>query len=366
MGSPSSSGARERIASSRALSDSVFRARRFLLSAAEDDFAELCHEMVFPRFAGFTGASEEQSSDVFARAELSSVLLDIATLEAPDTECAATWRSLARKGADYVAQAKLTDRAGGWSYFPGLPELPPDLDSLAVALYLFTRIAPEHADLCQEPIRLALANQRADGSLETWIVAPSDGPQQRQAMERGIRDYWGTGSDADVLARFAHALSCFDGLRFRDVVARIIPLVLGRQHPDGHWDVSWYYHPYYGTALCLRVLRKYQGAEHAVRRAVQFLRSSQNPDGCWGRGQMSPMDTALALWALHCAGETPTNGRGAVDGLIEMQATEGFWTGAPWIQMGIGRASGKATRVATYGSTILTTAYCLRSMLRAC
>jgi len=365
MGSASSSErSGERIASDREVSDSLSRAQRFLLSAAEDDFVTLCHEMVFPRLAGFTGATEKQSSDVFARAELCSVLLDIAALEAPDTGFAATWRAVARQGADFVARAKLKDRAGGWSYFPGLPELPPDVDSLAAALYLFTRIAPEYAELCQEPIRIALANQGTDGSLETWIVAPSDGLQERQAMERGIRDFWGTGADADVLARFCHALSCFDGRRFREVVTRIIPAILARQHPGGHWDVSWYYHPYYGTALCLRALREFPEAEHAVRRAVQFLRSSQNPDGCWGRGQMSPMDTALALWALDCAGETPVNGRGAIDGLIEMQAAEGCWTGTPWIQMGIGRARGKPIRVATYGSTVLTTAYCVRSILR--
>ena len=29
---------------------------------------------------------------------------------------------------------KLTDRDGGWSYFPDLPELPPDLDSLSAAM----------------------------------------------------------------------------------------------------------------------------------------------------------------------------------------------------------------------------------------
>jgi squalene-hopene cyclase-like protein len=319
--------------------------------------------MLFPRLAGFTGATDTQSCDVFARAELSSVLLDIAALEPSDTGSAAIWRSLAREGADHVARAKLADRAGGWSYFPGLPELPPDLDSLAAALHLFTRIAPEHAGLCREPIQIALANQGADGSLETWIVAPSDGGQQRQAMERGIQQCWGTGSDPDVLARFAHALCCFDRERYRDVIARIIPIILSRQDPDGHWDVPWYYHPYYGTALCLRALRAWRQGDDAVERAVHFLRSSQGLDGCWGRGQMSPMDTALALWALDCAGETPVNAEGAVEGLIAMQAAEGSWTGMPWIQMGIGRAQGRPWRIATYGSSVLTTAFCLRSLL---
>lgn len=342
----------------------ISRARRMLLSAGEGGFPELRHRMMFPRAAGFTGATEEQSSDVFARAELSSVLLDIAALEPPDTAYAAAWRTLAREGADHVARAKLGDRAGGWSYFPGLPELPPDVDSLAVALNLFTRIAPEHAHLCQEPIRIALGGQRPDGSLETWIVADSDGPRQRQAMERGIREYWGRGPDVDVLARFGHALSAFDRERFRDAVARLVAVILAQQHRDGHWDAPWYYHPYYGTALCLRVLREHPEAEPAVRRAVRFLRESQNEDGCWGRGQMSPMDTALALWALDCAGEPPANACGAIDGLVQMQASEGGWTGAPWIQMGIGRASGTPTRVATYGSPVLTTAFCLRSILR--
>jgi squalene-hopene/tetraprenyl-beta-curcumene cyclase len=292
--------------------------------------------------------------------------LDIADLESPDADFAPAWRALARQGAEYVAQARLKERAGGWSYFPGLPELPPDLDSLAAALLLFARIAPGLTGLCQEPIGLALANQQADGSLETWIVAPRDGPAQREAMERGIRYYWGKGSDADVLAHFGHALLTFDSRRYGDTVARIIPVIVSKQHPDGYWSVPWYCGPYYGTGLCLRLLRECRQAEAAAGRAVQFLRDSQNQDGCWGRGQMAPMDTALALWALSCglAPERPRGQERALDALIEMQASQGCWTGAPWIQMGIGRAGGNITRVATYHSTTLTTAFCLRSLLQ--
>ena len=53
-----------------------------------------------------------------------------------------TLQEIAHREARYVAQATLKGRAGGWSYFPDLPELPPDLDSLSAALHLFARVAP--------------------------------------------------------------------------------------------------------------------------------------------------------------------------------------------------------------------------------
>ncbi|HEY3838953.1 MAG TPA: hypothetical protein VGL72_20410, partial [Bryobacteraceae bacterium] len=151
------------------------RASAYLLAQAEQQFAEVRHVMHFSRAAGFTGVSEQQSSDIFARATLAHLFLDIAQLSGR-TELAMLFRGIARGEADYIARSKVANRAGGWSYFPGLPELPPDADSLAAALSLFVRIAPEHVELCREAVEIVLAGAGPDGSLETWIVAPNDVP----------------------------------------------------------------------------------------------------------------------------------------------------------------------------------------------
>jgi hypothetical protein len=49
--------------------------------------------------------------------------------------------------------------------------------------------------------------------------------------------------------------------------------------------------------------------------------------------------------------------------LHERQLGDGSWYASPWIRMEIGRATGKILHVATYQSTILTTAFCLRALL---
>jgi squalene-hopene/tetraprenyl-beta-curcumene cyclase len=349
---------------SSALATACDAARAYLLAQVDAHFLEVRHTMGFPRAAGFSGASDMQSSDVFARAVLAGVLLDIADLA---EQWAPTMREIGRREARYVAEAKLRDRAGGWSYFPGLPELPPDADSLAAALALFTRIAPEHTALCVEPLDLALAAAREDGSFETWIVAPRDGPAERAAMTRGIELFWGRASDVEVVAHLCHAVSRFDPAAHRESLDRATAFITSQQRPDGAWAATWYCGPYYGTGLCVRALRERAGTEAstaAIERAVRFLRGSRGADACWGDGQMAPMDTALAIWALHEADGLAGLPRAdeTIDALARMQATEGSWTAAPWIRMGIGRATGRIARVATYSSATLTTAFCLRAL----
>ena len=160
-------------ASTTQSADAVERASAYLLIQAEQQFAEVRHVMKFSRAAGFTGLSEVQTGDIFARATLANLLLDIAAL-APTAGFASAFCSIARQEAEYIASAKVRNRAGGWSYFPGLPELPPDADSLAAALSLFVRIAPEYTELCREPVEIVLGLAHANGSFETWIVAPQD------------------------------------------------------------------------------------------------------------------------------------------------------------------------------------------------
>src|SRR5262245_45893459 len=186
----------------RSLDDAIDRAHGFLFAQAEEEFAETRHDMTFPRAAGFSSLRERQSSDVFARAVLGSVLAEIADLDPERSERSIALRRIARREADYVASKKMRRCEGGWSYFPDLPELPPDADSLAAALSLFSRAAPEHVELCRRPIDLVLAGARPDGAFETWIIAPADPSAVRERMEWGVRCCWGTDVDLEVVAHF--------------------------------------------------------------------------------------------------------------------------------------------------------------------
>ncbi len=350
-----------------AIRKSVTRAKRYLLAQARQDFAETRHEMFFPRLAGFRGGKELHSSDVFARAVLACILLDIIDLDADDNSGSQPLAAIVSREADYVAQAKLSDRRGGWSYFADLPDLPPDVDSFSAALRLFARAAPEHIPLCREPLQLALDTLLPDGSLETWLIAPQDHHKSRRRMQKGIKKFWGDGIHLDVCAHFYLALSDYDNELFSDILHQGARFIIDNQNPDGSWEATWYWGTAYGTALCLSFLDRINCAEEAHRRAIDFFLKSQRHNGGWGTWEAVPLDTALALRAIMMLDTRPhpnVIGR-AVDFLLDYQCYEGHWNPSPWIKMDVGRAQGHRTHTLTYQSATLSTALCLRSLLQA-
>jgi squalene-hopene/tetraprenyl-beta-curcumene cyclase len=329
------------------------RAWEFLVARALEGFPDSRHEMNFPRAQGFTGESERQGCDNFARAVLGSLMLDLGELR---TEWASEARAIAEREAAYGAASKVTDRAGGWSYFPGLPELPPDLDSLAAVTSLFARASRDHLPLCEEPIALALSQRKEDGAIDTWLVAPSDAPNKQMTMKRAIAMCWGNTVDADVLARFYRALALLDGARYEGEITAGAMLIESLQGDDGAWLVPWYAGPYYGTTLCLEMLWECGKGEAAVEKATGFLQNAAE------NVPLSPMSAALTLWGLHAAGEEISGFQRAINLIGSTQREDGSWPAEPWIQMAMGRAAGRVARILTWGSTTITTALCLRTL----
>lgn len=338
-----------------AVRQAVERGWRFLQAEGDAGFPDAGHEMNFPHAQGFTGRTERQRSDLFARAVIGGLLLDLADVD-PDRAAAA--RMLAARQADHVAAGRVDDRAGGWSYFPGLPELPPDLDSLAAASALFARVAPQHLPLCEGPIGLALAQCRAHGTIDTWLVAENDPPQAKAVMHRAIALCWGSTVDVDVLARFHRALLRAGG-GVSDVVAAGVRHVESAQCADGAWQGTWYAGRCYGTSLCVELLAAADASSAGLSRACSFARQGL------GGAALSPVDTALCLWILHIAGEGAAGHPQAVERLAGMQSSDGSWPEEPWIEMAMGRARGRVTRILTWGSRSVASALCLRALAAA-
>jgi len=344
--------------------DAIDRARDYLLTQAAAGFPEVRHTMRFLRRAGFRLRTETQSSDVFARAVLGALLLDIAELMR-DAAAANTFRDLARREAQYVASARLQDRAGGWSYFPDLPDLPPDADSLGAALALFARAAPELARLCEEPVALALKTQGDDGSIETWILADKDSGALRKRMLKGIAHHWGRDRAVDVVARFIRALQLHDPRCHRDAIDRGLRFVRQSQQPDGAWLGEWYAGPYYTTMLALDVLDIHGADAASAARAAAMVYANRRDDGGWGKWQSVPLDISIALWLLACVDRAAYRGaiRRGLRRLLDYQTQLGFWNPSPWIKMDVGRARNKVLHTLTHQSETLTTALCLRTLL---
>ncbi|MBS1112117.1 MAG: squalene cyclase [Nitrospirae bacterium] len=349
-------------------SETVRKAKEFLLRESKSGFPETRHVMYFPHQAGFTGETEKQFSDVFARAVLANILLDIAGLEEQDEQFRATLHDIAQRESLYIAEAKLRDRAGGWSYFPDLPDLPPDVDSLAAAALLFARIAPEYKPLCEEPVNIVLnSNISQDHSVKTWIIAPTNTDIQRQTMIRGIDQYWGNTVDVEVCANFYLALLAYDRQCYGKLVLKGAKYILSRQSDNGVWNSTWYWGYAYGTGLCLRLMHALKTGDDSVKRAIHFFMESQKHDGGWGwdTRQTVPLETALAVWLIVHSGIDikQTIIERAAEYIISNQSQDGSWDASPWIKMEVGRVNDNLKHTLSYQSITLTTAYCLRSLL---
>jgi squalene-hopene/tetraprenyl-beta-curcumene cyclase len=309
--------------------------------------------MHFPRWAGWLGGRRRQVSDGFARSVLAGLLLDAAEHLHRPAEAEAL-RSIARREADRVAAARLRTRWGGWSYFPELPPLPPDLDSLAAATQLFARIAPEHLPLTLEPRRLALAEQDAAGACPTWLIHPHDPWLARQWMRLGVSWFWGAQRDVDVNARFASALVQAGSA---EAARRVAGFVRQALQADPLGPATWYASPLYTTELCL----PHAGPARAA--ALARLQARQAPDGGWpdaDRPDGDPQASAIATWLL--AEHDPVAARRGAAWLCSRQDRSGGWRATPFIRMEVGRASGRVRHVAQWGSATLNTAFALRAL----
>ena len=112
------------------------------------------------------------------------------------------------------------------------------------------------------------------------------------------------------------------------------------QEPHGGWPGRWGVNYIYGTWQVLQGLAKIgvPADDPMVRRAADWLRSVQQPGGCWGEscasyddpalaGQGTPTasQTAWALLALLAAGRRSSGVERGVAWLVATQTADGTW-----------------------------------------
>ena len=174
-------------------------------------FPEAAHVIPFPLAQGFTDARELHRGDVFPRALIAEALA------AADRLAGGQLAPLVSAEADYLLAQRRRQGVGGWSYFPTLPELPPDADDLAQVMQVFLCAGRREwlASFCEAPLRVLLADQRrADGSFETWILPADDRSEEEELQARWVSRAWGAGADPEVVANLHYALTLYDRERF--------------------------------------------------------------------------------------------------------------------------------------------------------
>lgn len=330
-----------------------------LVKEYNNGYACTKHTMPFPK-EQFRVTEDFQTGDVFQRALIADTFLDF-------EDCVNGLKEIIRSEADYLLSTRRTNGIGGWSYFPGLPELAPDADDLAQVMQVMLRAGyrEKASPLFEIPLMTLLEQQANDTAWETWILPNHDKTEEQELQTEWINTAWGTGSDIEVVANLIYALILYDPLRFKDEISRGIGFLLDANENKHYWKSTWYYGNYYGTYVSLRALCAASAPTATIIGAIKFLENSRLPDGGWeieAHGS-SPLQTALALLSLSIArkyvGQEPDK-KWLAKSLAYLndnyQTNEG-WKSSPFIQMPMGRPYGFIHTTLTYESAAITNNY---------
>jgi squalene-hopene/tetraprenyl-beta-curcumene cyclase len=261
-------------------------------------------------------------------------------------------RDSLRRGADWLLSKEVRTK-GDWSYkrpdtepsgwyFEFANEFNPDIDDSAMVLLGLAHAEasdPAAQQAChRRAVNWMLSMQSKDGG---WAAFDADNNWQFLS-EVPFADHNAMldPSCADITGRVLEAL-CAHGLdRDHPNVRRGVDYLVRTQEPDGSWYGRWGVAYIYGTCFALRGLRAAgeDDREVHVLRAGEWLRSIQNADGGWGEScasydngvftpaESTPSQTAWAVLGLLAGGDTTSQSvHKGVQYLLHTQKPDGSW-----------------------------------------
>lgn len=238
-------------------------------------------------------------------------------------------------------QAKCRARPGGWAFEFDNDRYPDTDDTAIVLIALLPTALPEPARTfsLERGIEWLLGMQSRNGG---WGAFDRNNAATL-LREIPFADF-GEMIDPPSADVTAHIVEILGRMGYRPgfrPLDRALRYLWREQEPDGSWFGRWGVNHVYGTGAVLPGLSAcgWDMTDPRVRKAVEFLVSRQNEDGGWGeavesyhrvelrgRGLSTPSQTAWALLALIAAGEAESKSvsRG-VDYLVSTQRPDGTW-----------------------------------------
>ena len=247
-------------------------------------------------------------------------------------------------------QARCKARPGGWA-FEFANDSYPDTDDSAVVLMSLLG-----AQLPAGEKETAMARGRE------WLIGMQSRCGGWGAFDRNNTQIWprqipfcdfGEVIDPPSVDVTGHVIECLGRLGYRmsdRVVRRAVEFIRREQDPDGAWFGRWGVNLTYGIGSVLPGLAAVGEDMSApyIRRAVDWLLEHQNEDGGWGeriegyddpawrgRGPSTASQTGWALLALLAAGEQEKRATGAgIEFLVDTQNESGGWDEAQFTGAG--------------------------------
>jgi len=256
---------------------------------------------------------------------------------------AADWmlsKEVRHKG-DWAVKVKNT-APGGW-YFEFNNEFYPDVDDSAMVLLGLEKVDNPREryqyEVSQRAIEWIFAMQCKNGG---WASFDRDNTKMVfQHVPFADHNAMLDPPTVDITGRVLEMLASY-GFTMQDKrVRRAIDFIRSEQEPDGAWFGRWGVNYIYGTMQVLRGLQAI-GVDHhepSVQQAAEWLRMVQNPDGGWGEtcgsyddpatrgvGPSTPSQTAWAVMGLLAANDTRSDSvaRG-IAYLLSTQRKDGGW-----------------------------------------
>jgi squalene-hopene/tetraprenyl-beta-curcumene cyclase len=245
-----------------------------------------------------------------------------------------------RRHGDWSVKRPYTEPSG-WA-FEFQNDWYPDIDDTAMVLLAYPHMKASRASAQsatrQRALDWLLAMQSKDGG---WAAFDVDNNWEILthvpfADHNAMLDP----TCADITGRTLEALAANGLDRGYPACRRAVDYLTRTQLSDGSWYGRWGVAYIYGTCFALRGLRamREDTAEPHMRRAGEWLRSIQNPDGGWGEScasydndiytaaESTPSQTAWALMGLIASGDTTSSSvRNGVEYLARTQAADGSW-----------------------------------------
>jgi squalene-hopene/tetraprenyl-beta-curcumene cyclase len=261
--------------------------------------------------------------------------------DSPEVVAAARWlveEEVQVCGDWAVARPELG--AGGWA-FEFANDGYPDVDDTAEVVLALDRVGeqrvPGLAAAVERGVEWAVGMQSRDGG---WAAFDADNTSSLVGQVP-FCDF-GAVTDppsADVTAHMVEMLAA-RGMGATPATRRGVEWLLDAQEPDGSWFGRWGANYVYGVGAVVPALvaAGVDPESDAIRRAVRWLETNQNADGGWGedlrsyvddswrgRGDSTASQTAWALLALLAVDPTtPAVARG-IQYLISTQRPDGGW-----------------------------------------